>query len=117
MMQALTLLTNEENKGKSFSELVENMRRYHSTGEINFHVDDKDAVIAELRKKYADGRQDELDGITVEYGDLQDDDWWWFNVRASNTEPFLRLNLEARTAELRDQRRDELIAILGESAE
>ena len=56
--------------------------------------------------------QDELDGITVEYGDLDSDDWWWFNVRMSNTEPLLRLNLEARRQETRDARRDELVALL-----
>ena len=48
-------------------------------------------------------------------GDLGDAEWWWFNVRSSNTEPFLRLNLEASSAELRDRRRDELVSILGES--
>ena len=58
--------------------------------------------------------KDELDGITVEYGDLGDAEWWWFNVRASNTEPLLRLNLEASSPELRDARRDELVAQLGE---
>jgi len=117
MVSALNLLGSAAGGGKSLSELTKNLRRYHATGEVNFKVADKDAAIAELKSRYADGRQDELDGITVEYGDLQDPDWWWFNVRASNTEPFLRLNLEARTAELRDQRRDELVAILGEPAE
>jgi phosphomannomutase len=117
MVSALNLLGSAAAGGKSLSELTANLRRYHATGEVNFKVADKDAAIAELKSRYADGRQDELDGITVEFGDLQDDDWWWFNVRASNTEPFLRLNLEARTAELRDQRRAELIAILGEPAE
>ncbi len=114
MLQALTLLTQPENAGKRFSELVRGLRRYHSTGEINFHVEDKDAVIAELRRRYADGRQDELDGITVEYGDLGDAAWWWFNVRPSNTEPLLRLTLEASSPELRDRRRDELVLLLGE---
>ncbi|MEO6710726.1 MAG: phosphomannomutase/phosphoglucomutase, partial [Planctomycetota bacterium] len=68
---------------------------------------------AALKSRYADGRQDELDGITVEYGDLKSAEWWWFNVRASNTEPLLRLNLEASSAPLRDRRRDEVIALLG----
>ena len=47
-----------------------------------------------------------------DYGDLSDEDWWWFNVRMSNTEPLLRLNLEARRQETRDARRDELVALL-----
>jgi phosphomannomutase len=54
-----------------------------------------------------------LDGITVEFGDLVSPDWWWFNVRASNTEPLLRLNLEARTAAIRDARKAELVGLLG----
>lgn len=116
MVSALNLLGSPAAGGKTLSELTKDLRRYHATGEVNFEVADKDAAIAELKSRYADGRQDELDGITVEYGDLSQGDWWWFNVRASNTEPFLRLNLEARTAELRDRKRDELIALLGEPA-
>jgi len=114
MMHATSLLGSAASGGKPLSELVHRLRRYHSTGEINFHVADKDAAIAALKARYKDGRQDELDGITVEYGDLADKDWWWFNVRASNTEPLLRLNLEARTAEIRDRRRQELVSLLGE---
>ncbi|MGB0333533.1 MAG: phosphomannomutase/phosphoglucomutase, partial [Planctomycetota bacterium] len=112
MVSALNLLTREENKGRTLSELVRDLRRYHSTGEINFEVEDKAAAIARLKERYADGRQDELDGITVEYGDLDSDDWWWFNVRMSNTEPLLRLNLEAKRQDTRDARRDELVALL-----
>ncbi len=112
MVSALNLLTREENQGRALSELVKDLRRYHSTGEINFEVEDKAAAIAKLKERYADGRQDELDGITVEYGDLDSDDWWWFNVRMSNTEPLLRLNLEAKREATRDARRDELVALL-----
>lgn len=102
---------------ESFSSRVAGLRRYHSTGEINFHVEDKDAVLAKLKEKYKDGAQDELDGITVEYGSLKRASWWWFNVRASNTEPVLRLNLEAKTEELRDAKRAELIELIGEPEE
>jgi phosphomannomutase len=111
MVSALNLIAGEK---RAFSQLVAGLRRYHATGEINFRVADKDAAIAALKKKYADGRQDDLDGITVEYGDLGDREWWWFNVRASNTEPLLRLNLEASSASLRDQRKAEIVAELGE---
>jgi phosphomannomutase len=114
MVSALNLLSSEK---RAFSQLVAGLRRYHSTGEINFRVDDKDAAIAGLKKKYKDGKQDELDGITVEYGDLGDPDWWWFNVRASNTEPLLRLNLEAKQAATRDRRKAEIVSILGEPHE
>ena len=113
MVSALNLLTREENQGRTLSQLVQGLRRYHSTGEINFEVEDKAAAIAKLKERYADGRQDELDGITAEYGDLASDDWWWFNVRMSNTEPLLRLNLEAKRETTRDARRDELVALLG----
>ncbi len=92
---------------------VQDLRRYHATGEINFHVDDKRGAIESLKTRYADGKQDELDGITVEYGDLSARSWWWFNVRASNTEPVLRLNLEASEASLCAEKRAELIALLG----
>ncbi|HTF89627.1 MAG TPA: phosphomannomutase/phosphoglucomutase [Planctomycetota bacterium] len=111
MVTALNFLSREPRV--PLSKRVEGLRRYFSTGEINFHVEDKLAAIAALKSRYADGRQDELDGITVEYGDLKSAEWWWFNVRASNTEPLLRLNLEASSAPLRDRRRDEVIALLG----
>ena len=114
MVSALSLLADPANDGAKMSELLAGLRRYHSTGEINFRVPDKDAAIAALRTKYAAGRQDELDGITVEFGGLGDPEWWWFNVRASNTEPLLRLNLEASAAALRDARRDEIVAMLGD---
>lgn len=114
MMSALTFLSSAENRGKTLSQLVSGLRRYHSTGEINFRVPDKDAAIARLRSDYADGKQDELDGITVEFGDLDAPEWWWFNVRASNTEPLLRLNLEASHAALRDEKRDQLTRLLGD---
>ena len=102
---------------RPLSRMVEGLRRYHSTGEINFQVADKEAAIDKLKREFASGRQDELDGITVEFGDLGQAEWWWFNVRASNTEPMLRLNLEASTAAVRNRRRDQLVALLGELEE
>jgi phosphomannomutase len=114
MVTAMNVLRDPASGGRPLSALVADLRRYHSTGEINFHVEDKDAAIAELKKRYAKGRQDELDGITVEFGDVGDSAWWWFNVRPSNTEPLLRLNLEASDARLRGEKRDEIVAMLGE---
>jgi phosphomannomutase len=73
-------------------------RRYHSSGEINSRVDDQAGKIEEVATAFADGRQDRVDGLTVEFED------WWFNVRPSNTEPLLRLNVEARTEELLKER-------------
>lgn len=94
-------------KGRKVSELVAPFARYFATGEINYEVADKDAILERLKTEFADGKQDELDGLTVEFAD------WWFNVRPSNTEPVLRLNLEARTAGLRDEKKAVLGAILG----
>jgi phosphomannomutase len=113
MMSVLSLLSSRENQGKTFSQLLAGVRRYHSTGEINFHVEDKAGMIAGLKQRYASGKQDELDGITVEFGDLKQREWWWFNVRPSNTEPLLRMIVEASTAKLRDQKKAELIGLLG----
>jgi phosphomannomutase len=94
-------------EGRPVDELLAPLRRTSATGEINFRVADKDALMRTLAETFRDGRQDTLDGITVEYDD------WWFNVRASNTEPFLRLNLEAATAERLAETRARLLAILG----
>jgi len=79
--------------GKTMSELTAPLNKYFHSGEINFKVVDKDKVLAELRNKYTDGKVVELDGFYVEYPT------WWFNVRVSNTEPVLRLNLESNSKE------------------
>ena len=75
---------------------------------MNFQVEDKDGKIRELAEAYKKGQVDYLDGITVDLGD------WWFNVRKSNTEPLLRLNLEAKTPQLMNDKFAELKKILGE---
>ena len=79
--------------GRPLSELVKPLERYHASGEINFEVQDKDAALERLAKAFADGHSYFLDGISIKYAD------WHFNVRKSNTEPLLRLSLEAKTAE------------------
>lgn len=96
LVATMHLLNILSQTGKKVSELLRPMRKYFHTGEINFEIADKDAALADVAKTFADGRQDTLDGITVEYPD------WWFNVRPSNTEPLLRLTLEGDTAALRD---------------
>ncbi|MFQ5957050.1 MAG: phosphomannomutase/phosphoglucomutase, partial [Candidatus Brocadiales bacterium] len=83
-------------KKVSMSNLVAPLKKYYSSGEINFTVEDKDAMIDQLASSFSDGKLDRLDGVTVEYRD------WWFNVRKSNTEPKLRLNVEAKSRELMD---------------
>lgn len=81
--------------------------KYFISGEINTEVKDQEAKIAEIKQKYADGKQSELDGISVEY-----DRDWRFNVRPSNTESLLRLNVEAKSKELMEQKRDELLNLI-----
>ncbi len=90
------------------SELIEPLRKYRSSGEINFEVEDKQAKMDELARRYNDGRIDHLDGVTIGYKD------WWFNCRPSNTEPLLRLNVEAGSKELLDEKLAEIGQHLGE---
>ena len=90
------------------SGLIKPLKRYSQTGEVNFQVEDKDAKIREIADTYKKAQTDYLDGITVDLGD------WWFNVRKSNTEPMLRLNLEAKTHEMMEEKFAELKKYLGE---
>jgi phosphomannomutase len=108
VVEVLNLL---RSTGKPLSALVQPLRRYAKSPEINFEVEDKQGKIDEIAHRYADARIDYLDGITFNYPT------WWGNVRPSNTEPFLRLVLEASSAEELKQREQELIGILGEPAE
>jgi phosphomannomutase len=104
MIAALVVLEAMSVTDQPLSGVLEPYQRYAASGEINSEVADQQASIRELAEAYADGDQDTLDGLTVSYDD------WWFNCRPSNTEPLLRLNLEARTAELMEEKRDEVLA-------
>jgi phosphomannomutase len=88
-------------------ELVAPLKRYHSSGEVNFEVKDKAGMMKELARKYSQGQIDDLDGVTVQFKD------WWFNVRPSNTEPLLRLNVEAKSADTLKEKLAELESVLG----
>lgn len=100
--------------GKKLSELIAPVARYAQSGERNFEVEDKDGAMAEIRRAYASrGTIDDLDGVTV---DCFESEGWWANIRKSNTEPLLRLNLEARDAALCEQMVDEIAPLLGEPA-
>jgi phosphomannomutase len=107
IITAIEVLNILRSTGKRLSELLRPLRRYAGTGEVNFHVEDKAAMIRLLAEVFSDGAIDYLDGITVEYAD------WWFNVRPSNTEPLLRLVMEARTPELLALEKERVLAILG----
>jgi phosphomannomutase len=88
------------------SELLLPLRRYSDSGEINSRVDDQQARMEEIAAALSAGRQDHLDGLTVEFDD------WWCNVRPSNTEPLLRLNVEARTPELLEEKTAEVLGLI-----
>jgi phosphomannomutase len=92
---------------RPMSELIAPLRRYAPSGERNFENADQDGTIRRLAEVYKDAKVDYLDGITIEY------DAWWFNVRKSNTEPLLRLNLEAETPELMEAKVAEVAKLLG----
>ena len=101
-----TLLLIRSQPDKPFSEIWMPFLKYSHSGEINFEVADKQKILDKLEQKYKDGKASKLDGIKIEYKD------WWFNVRPSNTEPFLRLNLEADTEDLMKQKLQEISAVI-----
>jgi phosphomannomutase len=106
LIASMVILGEMARTGKSLSELRAPFERYASSGEINTEVDDIPAVIARIAEKFSDHHQDRLDGLTVDCGA------WWFNVRPSNTEPLLRLNLEAPSREECDTRVAELLTLI-----
>jgi len=100
----LALLDVLATDGGPISRLVAPLDRYFATGEINRKVDDVEAVLRTIEKEHAGAEISHLDGLLVRYPD------WWFNLRPSNTEPLLRLNLEASTREKMEAERDALLA-------
>ncbi len=92
--------------GKPVSEVIAPIDNRVRSGEINTRVDDIPAKLAELEKHFADAQIDHLDGVTIQYPDA------WLNIRPSNTEPLLRLNVEGDTQELMERRRDEALALI-----
>jgi phosphomannomutase len=110
LIAALVVLEQMSVAAQPLSELRKPFERYADSGEINSQVTDPLAVIEKVAAAYKDAEQDRLDGLTVDYGD------WWFNLRPSNTEPLLRLNLEARTREECDRHVDEVLALMKENA-
>jgi phosphomannomutase len=105
---ALMVLEQISKAGVPLSSLRKPFDRYAASGEINTTVDDAAAVIERVAAAYPDAAQDRIDGLTVELED------WWFNLRPSNTEPLLRLNLEARTREACDERVAEVRALISD---
>jgi phosphomannomutase len=104
----LLMLELISNRGARLSEILAPLRsRYFITGEINTPVPDVALKLQELKERYGgDGRVSHRDGISIDFDD------WHFNVRPSNTEPLLRLNLEATSQELMEQKRDEVLGLI-----
>lgn len=92
---------------KTLSELAEPfISKYFTPGEINFETEKKDEIIAAFEEKFKDGKIEHIDGLSVEYPE------WRLNLRKSNTEPLLRLNLEAKSKRLMEQKKDELVTLI-----
>jgi phosphomannomutase len=111
MLAALHVLSELGHSDRPLSELVSEYSRYAESGEINSVVSDQGATQAAVLQEFSHrGEVDRLDGLTIR--GTTDNQFWWFNVRASNTEPLLRLNVEAETTPLMEQIRDEVLAII-----
>ncbi|MBN1502913.1 phosphomannomutase/phosphoglucomutase [Candidatus Woesearchaeota archaeon] len=106
MIVTLKILEELSLADKPFSEILRPLRKYFHSGEINSVVKDKAAVMKKIENTFSDGRINKLDGITIAYPD------YWFNVRPSNTEPLLRLNLEAKTKDKMKEMKDKLLKII-----
>ena len=104
LVKMLDLLGREQ---KPVSDLIAPLQRTFRTGEVNFKFESREKVMTAMEREFSDVKHDTLDGITVEYDD------WWFNVRFSNTEPLVRLNLEASTQEQLEKARRRLSPLLG----
>lgn len=106
LITALVAMQAVSESGQPLSELIKPYRKYFSSKELNQKVDDIGAVVDLMLRRYPDGEQDVTDGLSIYYRD------WWFNIRASNTEPVIRLNVEADDAVLLREKEYELLNIL-----
>src|SRR5437660_6291858 len=110
LITAMVVLEMLSKAAQPLSELRKPFERYADSGEINTKVDHPQAVIEKITSTYSTAQQDRLDGLTVDVGD------WWFNVRPSNTEPLLRLNLEARTRQECEAHTAEVLGLITASS-
>ncbi len=104
-LAALRIINLMIKTGKKLSQLVHELEVYSQSGEINRKVSDPDKIMEKIENHYNDAKTYHLDGVSVEYDD------WWFNIRKSNTEPVLRINLEADTKELMEEKTKEVLAM------
>jgi phosphomannomutase len=110
LIAAVVCLAELSDAEMPLSELLQPFRRYRASGEINSRVTDQLGTLDVLSAHFADGRQDRVDGLTIEFEN------WWFNARPSNTEPLLRLNVEARTEDLLREKTAEVLDLIREEA-
>lgn len=103
-LQILEIISKE---GKTLDQLIEPVLNKHFvSGEINFTIENTQKVLQSMKEKFSDAKMDEIDGLSFEYPD------WRFNVRTSNTEPLLRLNMETRKKDILDQKLEEVESII-----
>jgi phosphomannomutase len=106
LIAAMIVLEIISMQDKPLSEVLAPFKKYYDSGEINSRVEDIPGKLQEIVDAYNAARIDHMDGLSVEFSD------WWFNVRPSNTEPLLRLNLEAVSKELMEEKRDEVLSLI-----
>jgi len=105
-LMILKLLVEFSNCGKTVADYITPWNKYVSSGEINRIVNDKEAVFQRIEEKYGNGKINKLDGVSVEYPNF------WFNVRGSNTESKIRLNIEAIDQKTMEEKRDEILKLI-----
>lgn len=106
MILVLKFLVWLSEQNKPLAEAIRPYKKYFHSGEINSTVADIPSKLKEIQERYQDADINLLDGVTVTHPD------WWFNIRGSNTEPLIRLNLEARSQELMEEKRDEVLGVI-----
>jgi phosphomannomutase len=106
LFAAIKILDALSHETEKISEVIKEYKKYYATEEINMTIKDGNLVFKNLKNKYKNGKISELDGVSIDYED------WWFNIRKSNTEPLIRLRIEANTLEKRDQKRAEIIDLI-----
>lgn len=94
-------------EGRSLASAADELRVYYQSGELNFRIEDKKGMMEKVVESLPGGKVDRLDGVMVEFDD------WWVNVRPSNTEPYLRLVMEATSPELLEEKKNQLVQLLG----
>ncbi|MCF7860649.1 phosphomannomutase/phosphoglucomutase [Candidatus Woesearchaeota archaeon] len=93
-------------QNKTVSEIIEPFKKYYGSAEINLEVEDADVTMQKVKEQFPDGKNIDLDGVYIVYED------WWFSLRKSNTEPLVRLRLEANTSDLMEEKKDQLLKII-----